>query len=149
MIIIGLHSRLYPTEFWQIARQDSLAALESLKRESSLEERLEARRGGLACERIAWFDAAWDRDFALCAAARELGVVFAVRVATVVEFLSCAHFLPKYCLLDSRLELALYQKLADSYLLDTKLLAIISESEEIESCARLGIDGVVFRHCLR
>jgi len=40
------------------------------------------------------------------------------------------------------------QQIANEYLFDTKILQVIASEDEIESCAKVGIDGVIFKGVL-
>lgn len=138
MIIIGLHDLIYPTHFIHTKDVEALCALQASSQTNP--------KGGLL-EQIAWFDFHDDSELALCSYAKANGIDFAIRVHSVVEFLSGAYFLPKYLLVDSSPKV--YQTLVDEYLLDSKVLCVIGGSSQIEECALQGIDGVVFAHLLQ
>lgn len=151
MIIIGLHNAIYPTRFVHISDLDSLRAFHSecsaaQNAPSPLESTFATPSPPITQKLVAWFDLHDDRDFALCLYARDNALEFALRTHSVAEFLSGAHFLPKYLLVDSTPKL--YQTLADDYLLDPKVLYIITEASQIEECALQGVDGVVFADLL-
>lgn len=142
MIIIGLHDLIYPTHFIHTKDVESLRALQASSQASP-----QINPKGSLLEQIAWFDFHDDSELVLCSYAKANGIDFAIRVHSVVEFLSGAYFLPKYLLVDSSPKV--YQTLADEYLLDSKVLCVISGSSQIEECALQGIDGVVFAHLLQ
>ncbi len=134
MILIGLHPKLFATTFYAI---NTLADLAHCKTHQTAQEKGES---------IAYFQAGMDKDFALCSYAKTHHISFAVYVDNVVEFLACAAFLPKYLIIDKNPKI--YQDLVDTYLLDSKVLAIIEQESQIPSLASAGIDGVVFRQYL-
>ena len=56
---------------------------------------------------------------------------------------------PKYLLTESLEQVREFQQLAEHYLLDSKVIKIIEDINEIEVCAKLGIDGVIFKEHLK
>ncbi|OBV28652.1 hypothetical protein BKN38_09435 [Helicobacter sp. CLO-3] len=151
MILIGFHPRLYPSEFHKVSDLDSLKQHLQDKAVCDKHNKAQNKTQDEApkAEYIIWFDAKDDVDFALCKYAQKEGIAFGVRVDNAYEFVACAHFAPKY-LLVSR-DYKAYQNIADSYLLDSKVLAIFVEDElglirfegVIADLAKDGIDGVI------
>ncbi|MBN2815357.1 MAG: hypothetical protein JXQ67_01640 [Campylobacterales bacterium] len=68
---------------------------------------------------------------------------FALGVADITELLYASALGAKYILVKKELAKTA-QKIAESYLMDAKILVRIEEEEEIEELAILGIDGVIF-----
>ena len=75
--------------------------------------------------------------------AKENGVTFALGVSNITELLYAAALGAKYIVLAKELSKTA-QKVAESYLLDAKVIAKIEDEDEIEELAILGIDGVLF-----
>ena len=67
----------------------------------------------------------------------------ALVVADIKELVYACNIGVKYAVTNKE-DAAIMQKIVDSYLFDTKLLAIIYEEDEIEWAAVAEIDGVVF-----
>lgn len=152
MIIIGAHEAVYPMQF---VRVRSVQELEELQGKMAVDSGAHGQGQGeiitetiaesineTIAETIAWFG----YDLALAARAKSLRIPFAMRVGSVGEFLMGAYFLPRFMIVDSGARV--YQELADSYVLDSKVLQVISSCEEIERYAGQGIDGVVLAHML-
>lgn len=142
MILIGFHPRICPSVFYKISDLDSLKqCLQKL----ACDKQDKAPKA----EHIIWFDAKDDADFALCEYAQKEGVAFGVRVDNAYEFVACAHFAPKYLLISR--DHKTYQNIADSYLLDSKVLAIVAEDKigiicfegVIADLAKDGVDGAI------
>lgn len=155
MIIIG-HPHIPSERFWHIA---SLSELENALKSTNNQN-----------TNIFWFSANDDRDFALSKRCYEGKIPFCVVIGNVKECALYAQYMPKYLipaisfdifsaknhaildssLLDDNFTLAkTCQKIADSYMLDSKILAIISDENDIESVALEGIDGAIFVSILR
>lgn len=75
----------------------------------------------------------------LCAQGHDV----ALGVADLKELVYACNIGVKYVLANKE-DAVIMQKIVDSYLFDTKLLAIIYEEDEIEWAAASEIDGVVF-----
>lgn len=71
------------------------------------------------------------------------GKQIALGVADIKELIYACNIGAKYAI-TIREDAAIMQKIVDSYMFDTKLLAIIYEEDEIEWAAIAEIDGVVF-----
>ena len=67
----------------------------------------------------------------------------ALVVSDIKELIYACNIGVKYAVTNKE-DAAIMQKIVDSYLFDTKLLAIIYEEDEIEWAAVAEIDGVVF-----
>jgi len=70
------------------------------------------------------------------------GVSFALRVKSVNEVIYASSLNAKYIVANEELA-KVAQKIAETYLFDSKILATIVDEEEIEEMALLGIDGVI------
>lgn len=68
---------------------------------------------------------------------------FALKVENLKEAVFAHNFDASY-LITNRIMAPTIQKAADTYLFDAKVLCMISEDEEIQELASLGIDGVIF-----
>lgn len=75
----------------------------------------------------------------LCDEGHEL----ALGVADIKELIYACNIGVKYAIANKE-DAAIMQKIVDSYLFDTKLLAIIYKEDEIEWAAMSEIDGVIF-----
>lgn len=95
---------------------------------------------------IVWFYHTSDRDFSLLKFCIHHEIACAVLVENAIDFLLCAHFAPQFLLVRENPQV--YQSLADSYLLDSKVLCIIKNISEIERLGTQGIDGVVLEDAL-
>lgn len=72
---------------------------------------------------------------------------FAMGVEDVTELIYAASLGAKYILLKKELAKTA-QKIAESYLFDAKILVRVSDEDEIEEMAILGIDGVLFPNAI-
>ena len=54
----------------------------------------------------------------------------------------------KYIISEKELSIEL-QKVADNYMYDSKILAVIDSNEELEQVAKLEIDGIIYRNLLK
>lgn len=88
---------------------------------------------------VVWFR--HDESFALLKHCKEFEIPCAVMVENVIDFMLCAHFSPRYLLVDSHAEE--YQKIIDTYLLDSKLLCVVEDLSAIKTLASFGVDGVI------
>ena len=71
----------------------------------------------------------------------------AVVVNSIKEAIYCNSLNVKYII--SKKELAKdLQKIADNYMYDSKILAIIDSNEELEQVAKLEIDGIIYRNLI-
>lgn len=95
---------------------------------------------------VVFFESSSDKDYALGRFCYEEEVAYAVQVNSLTELLIYAALGAKFAVLADFLQS--YQKIAEHYLLDTKILTIIERESQIEEVAKLGIDGVVFSHFL-
>ncbi|CBG39377.1 hypothetical protein [Helicobacter mustelae] len=97
---------------------------------------------------LVWFDAQSDAMYELSHHCLANHVPYAVRIENIKGLLIYAALNAKYVIVQKSPEK--YQKIAEEYLLDTKILCIIEEIEEIEEIAKMGVDGVILaQHLLK
>ena len=72
----------------------------------------------------------------------------AVVVNSIKEAIYCNNLNVKYIISEKELSIEL-QKIADNYMYDSKILAIIDANEELEQVAKLEIDGIIYRNLLK
>ncbi|PAF48137.1 hypothetical protein BKH46_02175 [Helicobacter sp. 12S02634-8] len=125
MIIIGHYGIAYP-KFRKVSDFTEIAKVEN--------------------HAIVWFDVCDDKGYVLSHHCLQNRVKYALRVDNVTDFVIYAALKPVYIILEKSPEL--YQKIAECYLMDTKILYVIQEQGEIEELAKMGIDGVIFRQVL-
>ncbi len=75
--------------------------------------------------------------------ARKNNLNIAVIVSSIKEAIYCNALNCKYIICNKKLAKTV-QKIADNYMFDSKILAIIEDSEEIEKVAINEIDGVIY-----
>jgi len=68
---------------------------------------------------------------------------FSIKIDTIKEAIFANIFDAKYIITTKKLAKEL-TPIAQNYLFDTQVLALISEDFEIEEMAKIGVDGVVF-----
>ncbi len=71
----------------------------------------------------------------------------AVVVNNIKEAIYCNALNSKYIICDKKLAKSI-QKIAENYMFDSKILAIIEDDDEIEKIALSEIDGVIYSHLL-
>lgn len=74
-------------------------------------------------------------------------IPFALRVANTTEIIYAATLGAKYIIVLPKMAKTAHN-LAENYLFDAKILVLISEEEEIEELALLGVDGVIFSNAI-
>ena len=72
---------------------------------------------------------------------------FALKVNSIRDSIVGLTFHPKYVLANQELALSI-QKYLDNYMLDTKVLQIISNEDEMVQVSKNEIDGVIFNRIL-
>ncbi|PAF48724.1 hypothetical protein BKH41_05520 [Helicobacter sp. 12S02232-10] len=125
MIIIGHRGIAYP-KFKKIVGFDGIALTDNSS--------------------IVWFEANEDKGYVLSHHCIENNIKYALRVDNITDFVIYASLKPLYIILEKSPEV--YQKIAETYLMDSKILYVIEDEEEIEQLAKMGIDGVIFREVL-
>jgi len=74
-------------------------------------------------------------------------ISFAIAVNSIKEAVYSSNLNAKYIITNKELSKEL-QKIADNYMYDAKILAIIESSEEFEEIAKAQIDGVIFKNLI-
>lgn len=95
---------------------------------------------------IVWFESSDDEDYTLCNHCCQYGIKYAIKVEDITDFILRSCLNPTYVILEKSPDV--YQKIAETYLLDTKILCVIEDKNEIVELAKIGIDGVIFRQIL-
>ena len=72
----------------------------------------------------------------------------AVIVKSIKEAIYCNNLNAKYIISQKELAIEL-QKIADNYMYDSKILAIIDSNDEFEQIAKCEIDGIIYRNILK
>lgn len=128
MIIIG-HPLLESAEFVCVERVEEI-------------ERVEAR-----C--VVFFESReLEASLALAKHCHAHGVTYAVVVQELEAFLLHASLSPAYLIVPKLAQAQAFQKIAEQYLLDSKLLCVIKSSKQMAKVAESGIDGVIFKQVL-
>lgn len=71
----------------------------------------------------------------------------AVIVNSIKEAIYCNNLNVKYIISEKELAIEL-QKVADNYMYDSKILAVIDSNEELVQVAKLEIDGIIYRNLI-
>lgn len=74
-------------------------------------------------------------------------ISFAIAVNSIKEAVYSSNLNAKYIITNKELSKEL-QKIADNYMYDAKILAIIESSDEFEEIAKAQIDGVIFKNLI-
>ena len=69
-------------------------------------------------------------------------IPYGVKISNIKELIFISNLNAKYAFADNIENAKIFQKIANEYLLDTKIIFLINSLEEIENIALLGIDGV-------
>jgi len=69
-------------------------------------------------------------------------IPFAVNIDTIKELIFAANLNAKYIFTDNIEKAKIFQKIANEYLFDTKIILLIENFDKIENIALAGIDGV-------
>lgn len=75
-------------------------------------------------------------------------VIFAVIVKSIKEAIYANALNALYIICDKQLSKSV-QKIADNYMFDSKVLAIIESNEEIEEIAKNEIDGIIYKEVIK
>ena len=75
-------------------------------------------------------------------------VSFAVIVKSIKEAIYANALNALYIICDKQLSKSV-QKIADNYMFDSKVLAIIESNEEIEEIAKNEIDGIIYKELIK
>ena len=74
-------------------------------------------------------------------------IPLAIEVKDITQIIYASIFCAKYIILSKELAKTA-QNLAENYLFDAKILVTITDEDEIEELALLGIDGVIFSNAI-
>ena len=69
-------------------------------------------------------------------------IPYGVKINTIKELIFISNLNAKYAFADNIENAKIFQKIANEYLLDTKIILYIDSLDDIEQIALLGIDGV-------
>jgi len=69
-------------------------------------------------------------------------IPYGVNINNIKELIFISNLNAKYAFTDKIKNAKMFQKIANEYLLDTKIILLINSFDEIEKIAFLGIDGV-------
>ncbi len=75
-------------------------------------------------------------------------LVYAVAISSVKDALFANAFKASYCICNKELASEV-QNIAQEYLWDLKVLAVISDDNELETIAKASIDGVIYQNYLK
>lgn len=125
MIVIGYEGIKHP-EFKKISSIEQIAMVDNAS--------------------IVWFESSDDEDYGLCNHCHQYNIKYAIKVENLTDFILRSCLNPTYVILEKSPDA--YQKITETYLLDTKILYVIEDKNEIVELAKMGIDGVIFRHIL-
>lgn len=78
----------------------------------------------------------------------ENSIPFAVEINTITQAIFANNLMAKYIIVEPENSKQI-QNIAENYMFDSKVLAEIKNDDEIESLAKDGIDGVVYKYFLR
>lgn len=88
-----------------------------------------------------------EANFDLIEYAKANSVSFAIKVHTLSEVAYASAFGASFIVVDSSLAKEA-QQIAENYLFDSKILALIRDESEIEKLLHTGVDGVIFHSCI-
>ncbi len=69
-------------------------------------------------------------------------IPYGVNINSIKELIFISNLNAKYAFADNIENAKIFQKIANEYLLDTKIIVYVNSLDEIEKIAPLGIDGV-------
>lgn len=72
-------------------------------------------------------------------------IKFAIDIDSIKELIFASNLGAKYLITSDKNLITKAQKIADLYMFDSKIVCEISNEDEIEELALLGIDGVIFK----
>ncbi len=75
-------------------------------------------------------------------------IEYGVIISSIKELIFVSNLKAKYIFTDILQKASKFQKIANEYLLDTKIVYLISNFDEIEKVAELGIDAVKLKESL-
>ena len=72
-------------------------------------------------------------------------IPYGVKIISIKELIFVANLNAKYIFCDTIEKAKKFQKIANDYLMDTKIILLISNLDDIENIADFGIDGIKLR----
>ena len=72
-------------------------------------------------------------------------IPYGVNIIAVKELIFISNLNAKYAFCDTIEKAKKFQKIANEYLMDTKIILIVSNFDDIENIANFGIDGIKLR----
>ena len=72
-------------------------------------------------------------------------IPYGVNIISVKELIFISNLNAKYAFCDNLEKAKKFQKIANEYLLDTKIILIVNNFDDIENIANFGIDGIKLR----
>lgn len=96
---------------------------------------------------IPWWPCESDEDFSLAKFCQEQQVAYAVKIHDLIQLLLYTNLDAKY-LIAPKQKASEFQQILKEYLLDTQLLCLINNEDEIPPLALQNIDGAIFKHHL-
>lgn len=88
-----------------------------------------------------------EANFDLLEYAKINGVSFAIKAHTLSEVAYASALGASFIVVDSSMAKDA-QQIAENYLFDSKILALIKDEHEIEKLLYIGVDGVIFYSCI-
>ncbi|MCF6173442.1 MAG: hypothetical protein L3J44_06650 [Campylobacteraceae bacterium] len=85
----------------------------------------------------------FDFDKEIIAYCKSQGILFGVKVRSITELILASASNAKFLLVDKNFAKDA-QKIANEYMFDAKILLLSKNEEDIEFCAKNGIDGIIF-----
>lgn len=95
---------------------------------------------------LVWFENLGDKGLEIARFCQDNEVEYALKIDNLTDLMLYGALGAKYVMIEG--DGVEYQRVANEYLLDTKILVLIDEVSQIEKIARLGIDGVIFKRVL-
>jgi hypothetical protein len=75
-------------------------------------------------------------------------IPYGVKISSIKELIFVSNLKAKYIFTDILQKASEFQKIAEEYLLDTKIVYLADSLEEIEEVAKLGIDAIKLKESL-
>ncbi len=85
----------------------------------------------------------FDFDKEIITYCKNQGILFGVKVKNITELILASASNAKFLLVDKNFAKEA-QKIANEYMFDAKILLLSKNEEDIEFCAKNGIDGILF-----
>jgi len=89
----------------------------------------------------------FDFDFEILKYTSKNDISCVVIISTIKELIYSSKLNAKYIVVDNNI-LSQSQKIAENYMFDSKILAVIDSCDDIENIALKGIDGIIYKNIL-